>query len=447
MIHATIISLCLLIMAAPALAQKRIALLIGNQDYKRGVGKLVNPFNDIRIVGAALRKVGFDVMKPVRNATRADILEAVDNYAARLKKAGPDAIGFIYYSGHGIASRGKNYLIPIDIAKPSTRLLRANGVKQSEVLDIIRQEAPQAAHYFIIDACRNELQGARGAKGFVAVNQQAGTLIAFATSPGRTASDLGDGSGPYAKALAAELVKPGVTDLQMFSNVRYAVASATGNDQVPWALDGIVRRDRLMFGGSNTSQPDASWPAVVREKIANAETIEELDALLRLAPSEAASIRSKKQALLAAKQKGAKVIQAKSYKLYVRIPGTPIAWLQGSEERSFIEHAKQGRRATVSAIMNDGRRFTANFSLQGVTAALSYLSKAEDCANSNTTVKLAAFVDWAVYKGSKRCFAITRSSNNENTWFSIANFPNGTKNEPSFEFGEQPKHSIQIDIE
>ena len=201
---------CLL--AGPALAQKRIALLIGNQDYKPGVGRLVNPLNDIGIVGDALRKVGFEVLKPVTNATRADILDALDRYAAKLKQAGPDAIGFVYYSGHGIASKGINYLIPVDVEKPSTRLLRANGVKQSEVLQIIRSEAPRAAHYLIIDACRNELQGSRGAKGFVAVNQQAGTLIAFATAPGKTASDLGDGSGPYAKALAAEIVKPGVTD-------------------------------------------------------------------------------------------------------------------------------------------------------------------------------------------------------------------------------------------
>lgn len=233
-----------------AKSAERVALLIGNQDYKPGVGKLVNPFNDIELVGNALRKVGFDVMKPVKNATRADMLEALDNYATRLKSAGSDAIGFIYYSGHGIASRDKNYLIPVDVARPSTKLLRAKGVKQSEVLDILRLEAPQAAHYLVIDACRNEIQGSRGAKGFVAVNQQAGTLVAFATSPGRTASDLGEGGGPYAKALAAELVKPGVTDLQMFSNIRFSVSSWTGGDQVPWTLDGIVRRDRVMLGGA-----------------------------------------------------------------------------------------------------------------------------------------------------------------------------------------------------
>ena len=40
--------------ALHAQAGKRIALLIGNKDYKAGVGALINPLNDIRIVGEAL---------------------------------------------------------------------------------------------------------------------------------------------------------------------------------------------------------------------------------------------------------------------------------------------------------------------------------------------------------------------------------------------------------
>ncbi len=226
----------------------RIALVIANQDYKAAVGRLVNPLNDARIVGDALRKIGFQVMRTVKNATRSDIMLALDKYAFLLNRAGPDAVGFVYYSGHGLASKGSNYLVPIDIEKPTTRLLRAKGIKQSEVLTLLKTEAPQAAHYLVIDACRNELRGSRGGKGFVPVTHQSGALIAFATAPGETASDIGDGSGPYAKALAAELVKPGVSDLLMFHNVRIAVSRATEGDQVPWTLDGIQRQKRLEFG-------------------------------------------------------------------------------------------------------------------------------------------------------------------------------------------------------
>jgi hypothetical protein len=66
------------------------------------------------------------------------------------------------YSGHGIASAGENYLIPTDVEEPSTVLLSVQGVKQSEVLGILRGEAPNAAYYLVLDACRHTLQGTRG---------------------------------------------------------------------------------------------------------------------------------------------------------------------------------------------------------------------------------------------------------------------------------------------
>jgi len=58
------------------------------------------------------------------------------------------------------------------------------------------------------------------------------------------------GSGPYAAALAAELVK---NDLLMFHRVRVAVMDKTNGDQVPWTEDGIQRRERVLFGGEGQS--------------------------------------------------------------------------------------------------------------------------------------------------------------------------------------------------
>lgn len=186
---------------------------------------------------------------------RKTMLLAIHAFATRLKAAGPDAVGFLYYSGHGIASEGENYLIPTDVDEPSTVLLRVQGVKQSEVLAILRNQAPNAAHYLVLDACRNTLQGARGGKGFEPVGRQSGVLVAFATEPGKTATDVGHGSGPYAAALAAEMVKPVQNDLLMFHNVRVAVMEKTNGDQVPWTEDGIQRRQRLLFGGESKLAP------------------------------------------------------------------------------------------------------------------------------------------------------------------------------------------------
>jgi hypothetical protein len=254
---------------SPAHAEKRVALVIGNKDYKASVGPLTNPLNDIRLVSNALRSVGFEVLKPVENGTREEILRRVYEFASVLKNAGPDAVGFLYYSGHGVASAGENYLIPVDIAEPSTEQLRIQGVKQSEILAILRDEAPNAAHYLVLDACRNNLQqGGRGSgKGFVPVGQQSGVLVAFSTEPGQTALDTGAESGPYAAALAAELVKPGQSDLLMFHNIRVDVMDKTNGDQVPWTEDGIERRERPVF--AHTS-PDQDRPTTTTDEAAQA---------------------------------------------------------------------------------------------------------------------------------------------------------------------------------
>jgi uncharacterized caspase-like protein len=229
-------------------AGMRIALLIGNRDYKPGVGALINPLNDIRLVGQALATDGFEVLPFVENGVRFSMLRAIHEFASKLKMAGPEAVGFLYYSGHGLASAGENYLIPVDIDEPSTLQLRIQGVKQSEVLTILRDEAPNAAHYLVLDACRNALQGGRGgSKGFIAVGAWSGVLVAFSTEPGKTAYDTGSGSGPYAAALSEELVKPGQIDLLMFHKVRITVIEKTHHDQVPWTEDGIQRAERPVF--------------------------------------------------------------------------------------------------------------------------------------------------------------------------------------------------------
>jgi hypothetical protein len=69
-------------------------------------------------------------------------------------------------------------------------------------------------------------------KGFVPVANISGVMIAYATAPGKTASDAGDGGGVYAKTLAAEIVRPGVESIMMFRNVQLKVKETIGQD--PW---------------------------------------------------------------------------------------------------------------------------------------------------------------------------------------------------------------------
>jgi branched-chain amino acid transport system substrate-binding protein len=253
--------LILVLLHSAAFAEKRIALVIGNQSYAREVGPLTNPHKDIRIVGAALAKVGFEIIAPVRDANRDQILYAAHDFADRLRAAGPDTVGFLYYSGHGVAVGGDNFLIPVNVKSTTRRDLDVGGVKLTEIINILNESAPQAVHFIVFDACRNNLGGIRGSKGFVPVAEKPGMLIAFSTAPGATASDDGKDSGPYAAALAAELVQPGLNHGDMFFEVRTRVAANTAQEQIPWTQDGLMRR--VHFGGE-VAKPVEAQPTQAR---------------------------------------------------------------------------------------------------------------------------------------------------------------------------------------
>src|SRR5262245_15594135 len=94
--------LWLLATAPAAHAEKRIALLIGNQGYNTRVGPLNNPHNDIALIGAALRSLSFKVTE-VKDADYRAVDTAIKRHTQTTRREGQGAISFVYYSGHGAA--------------------------------------------------------------------------------------------------------------------------------------------------------------------------------------------------------------------------------------------------------------------------------------------------------------------------------------------------------
>src|SRR5262245_15855394 len=242
-----IVVIVLLLLPTDAFAQteKWIALLIGNRAYDTSVGVLKNPHNDIAVVGEALAKQGFEVLPPIKDARRGAILGGVRELVRRLNATSAGAIGFLYYSGHGAAEKDTNinYLIPVDAREPGTTAFWDESVKLDDILKLL-DGARSAAKFIVFDACRNELQlpTKDTTKGLVPVTEQQGIFIAYASAPGRTASDRGEKSGPYAAALAAELLRPGLDHLNLFQNVKETVLATTGGIQQPWESNGLIRR-------------------------------------------------------------------------------------------------------------------------------------------------------------------------------------------------------------
>jgi hypothetical protein len=120
-----------------------------------------------------------------------------------------------------------------------------------------------AVKFVVFDACRNELQlpSRDTSKGLVPVAEQQGFFVAYASAPGRTATDRGEGSGPYAAALAKELGRQGLDHLNLFQNVKEAVIASTGGTQHPWESNGLTRR--VYLTGEPTMPADiALWESV-----------------------------------------------------------------------------------------------------------------------------------------------------------------------------------------
>ncbi len=262
----------LILLASAAQAEKRVALLIGNQAYGGEIGRLANPHNDVALLEKSLKGLGFEVAVE-RDASLGAMTRAVNAYARRLSAAGANAVGFFYYSGHGAADGAVNYLIPVDVKTAETGELWDQSLRLTEITRKLKVEAGNATHFVVFDACRNTLKltkaGSRAvvqSKGFVPVAQESGMLIAYATAEGELASDVGNSAGPYAQALAEEIVKPGVEAVVMFRVVQRRVRAAI--NQEPYL--GFNAMGDVYLAGLETRTPSAP-PAPAQPSTSEAE--------------------------------------------------------------------------------------------------------------------------------------------------------------------------------
>src|SRR5437773_913276 len=99
------------IFASSAMAEKRVALVIGNSSYQN-VARLDNPKNDAALIADTLGRLGFTL---VGGGAQVDLDKpafdvAVQRFGNQL--IGAD-VGLFYYAGHGLQLRGTNYLVPV----------------------------------------------------------------------------------------------------------------------------------------------------------------------------------------------------------------------------------------------------------------------------------------------------------------------------------------------
>jgi hypothetical protein len=212
--------------------ERKLALVIGNGNY--AVSILPNPENDARAMSDVLRKLGFTVIE-YENLNQTQIKKVIDDFGLRLK--GND-VGLFYYAGHGIQAKGYNYLIPVDAQLKTEEQVEYDCVRADRILALMETSGTKI-NIIILDACRNnpfERSWTRSTtgKGLAFMSAPRGTLIAYATAPGSTASDGSGKNGLYTSALLESIQIPDITIIQMFQNVRDIVTKKSNDQQTPW---------------------------------------------------------------------------------------------------------------------------------------------------------------------------------------------------------------------
>ena len=229
-----------LVLAQPAAAQKRVALIVGNSAYTHA-GALANPANDAADMAAALKAVGIEVILGLDLDKRGFDLKVRD-FARALSDA---ETGIFFYAGHGLQVAGRNYLVPVDAQLQNERDLDFEAVALDFVLEQMELERETKTNIVFLDACRdNPLgrnlarnMGTRSAsvgRGLAQVQTGVGTFIAYSTQPGNVALDGQGRNSPFTAALAKGVREPGRNLTAVMIDVRKEVLSVTNGRQVPW---------------------------------------------------------------------------------------------------------------------------------------------------------------------------------------------------------------------
>ncbi len=248
-IGAAIIALA--VSMAPAWAQKRMALVIGNSAYQNAP-QLPNPARDATSIAKMFKDAGFDSVELELNRGSLDFKRAIRKFEASADQAD---VAVIYYAGHGIEIGGTNYLIPVDARLASDRDAEDEAVPLERLVS--SAEGAKRLRLIILDACRDnpfvasmrrERKGTNRAisAGLGRVEPTTtDTLIAYAAKAGSTAEDGSGEHSPFANAILKDLPVPGLDVRLAFGRVRDNVLKATSNRQEPFVYGSL--------GGGNVS--------------------------------------------------------------------------------------------------------------------------------------------------------------------------------------------------
>ena len=250
------------VIATPAFADNRVALVIGNSAYKHAPA-LKNPANDAADMADALQRLGFEVIRGV-DLDYMGMRTTVRRFSEKLPSA---KVALLFYAGHGLQVAGKNYLVPVDAQIETQADLDFGTID----LDLVLRgmEADTRTNIIFLDACRDNPLAASltrrlgtrsGAvsRGLAQVESSVGTLISFSTQPGNVALDGEGRNSPFTSALLKTIEIPGMPLSDVMIDVRNDVLRTTGRKQVPW--DNSSLTGQFYFKPLPAGTPGAATP-------------------------------------------------------------------------------------------------------------------------------------------------------------------------------------------
>jgi hypothetical protein len=249
-----------------AQAEKRVALIIGNANYAHAP-ILRNPANDAAGMAAALSRLGFDVIPPGIDLSKAGVEEKLGELASKLRSIGAEtAIVVFFYSGHGFQVNGRNYIWPVDARLEDESDIHLRAVPVDTVQKVMEGKGPSQTNIIILDACRdNPLDKILSAGGKnltvgsgLAVMRVRDALIVYATQPGFVAADGDRAYSPFTEALLRHIETPGIEIRSVMTRVRNEVLRATADRQEPW--DHSSLRKDIFLAGAPSSGPGPAPP-------------------------------------------------------------------------------------------------------------------------------------------------------------------------------------------
>jgi len=267
----------------PALAGKRVALVIGNSSYQN-VAALTNPANDATAITEMFKKASFDVVESRRDLKYMEMRRALRDFADKARGAD---IAVIYFAGHGLEVDGTNYIVPVDAVLERDADVDDEAIALNRIL--LAAEPATQLRLVILDACRDNpftkkmkrtISSRSLGRGLIGVEaSKPNTFIAFAAKEGSTAAD-GDGrNSPFSAALLKHLTRPGLDIRKAFGFVRDDVMTATGNQQEPYTTNSL--------GGNDVALVPAPAPPPAANGNANADIRHDYELAERVGTKEA----------------------------------------------------------------------------------------------------------------------------------------------------------------